>query len=125
MALAFLSAGAASAQRAAAAPQPGEQRTAEGLQARQGEGSSGPVKFDAGDAVFGLRNNNWVGIKGPNLDGRWPGQTGANPHGFARFDDPAYAVRSFVGLILSMLRSISSERPAEKSPLRPVATWRR
>ncbi len=99
MALAFLSAGAASAQRAAAAPQPGEQRTAEGLQARQGEGSSGPVKFDAGDAVFGLRNNSWVGIKGPNLDGRWPGQTGANPHGFARFDDPAYAVRSFVELI--------------------------
>ncbi len=99
-ALALLSAGATSAQqRDAAAPRRGEERTAEGLLARQGEGSFGPVKFDAKDAVFGLRNNNWVGIKGPNLDGKWPGQTGANAHGFARFDDPAHSVRSFVELI--------------------------
>ena len=99
VALAFLSAGAASAQRDAAAPRRGEERVAEGLLARQGEGSFGPVRFDAGDAVFGLRNNNWVSLKGPNLDGRWPGQTGANPHSFARFDDPAYAIRGFIELI--------------------------
>jgi hypothetical protein len=99
VALALFSAGAASAQRDAAAPRRGEQRTAEGLLARGGKGSFGPVKFDAGDAPFGLRNNNWVSLKGPNLDGRWPGQTGANPHGFAHFDDPAYAIRGFVELI--------------------------
>ena len=98
VALALFSAGAASAQRDAA-PRRGEERTAEGLLARQGEGATGPVKFDAGDAVFGLRNNNWVGIKGPNLDGKWPGQTGANTHGFARFEDPAYSVRSFIELV--------------------------
>ena len=46
MALAFVSAGTDSVQR-------GEQRTAEGLLARQGEGSFGPVRFDAGNAVFG------------------------------------------------------------------------
>ena len=101
VALALFSAGAASAQQrdAAAAPRRGEERTAEGLLARQGEGSFGPVKFDAKDTVFGLRNNNWDGIKGPNLDGKWPGQTGANLFGFARFDDPAYSVRSFIELI--------------------------
>jgi hypothetical protein len=99
VAVALLSAGAASAQREPAAPRPGEQRVAEGLLARQGEGSFEPVKFDADDAPFGLRNNNWVSLKGPNLDGKWPGQTGANAHGFARFDDPAYAVRGFVELI--------------------------
>ena len=99
VALALFSAGAASAQRDAAAPRRGEERTAEGLLARTGEGSFEPVTFDADDAVFGLRNNNWVAIKGPNLDGRWPGQTGANTHGFARFDDPAYSVRSFIELI--------------------------
>jgi hypothetical protein len=99
-ALMLLSAEAPSAQRDAAAPPPrGEQRTAEGLLARQGEGSFGPVRFDPGDAVFGLRNNNWVGLKSPNLDGRWPGQTGANEHGFARFDDPAYSVRAFLELV--------------------------
>ena len=98
-ALAFFVAGAASAQRDAAAPRRGEERTAEGLLARTGEGSFAPVKFDAGDAPFGLRNNNRVSLKGPNLDGRWPGQTGANQQGFARFDDPAYAIRGFVELI--------------------------
>ena len=99
MALALFSAGTASAQRDAAAPRRGGERAAEGLLARTGDGSFGQVKFDAGDAPFGLRNNNWVSLKGPNLDGRWPGQTGANAHGFARFEDPAYSVRGFVELI--------------------------
>lgn len=98
-ALAFFSAAAsASAQREPAAPKDGEERVAEGLLARTGEGSFGPVKFDK-DAVFGLRNNNWVAIKGPNLEGRWPGQTGANKNNFARFEDPAHSVRSFIELI--------------------------
>lgn len=97
--LAIFSAGAASAQRDAATPRRGEERTVDGLLARTGEGSFGPVKFDTADAPFGLRNNNWVSLKGPNIDGRWPGQTGANAQGFARFDDPAYAVRGFVELI--------------------------
>ena len=82
-----------------AAPQRAEQRNADGLSARQGEGSFGPVTFDAATAPFGLRNNNWVAIKGPNLNGRWPGQTGANAHGFARFDDPAYSSSSFIELM--------------------------
>jgi hypothetical protein len=100
VAAALFSAGMASAQREAAAPRRGgEERTAEGLLARQGEGSFGPVQFDAKDAPFGLRNNNWVGIKGPNLDGKWPGQTGANANGFARFDDPTHSVRSFIELV--------------------------
>ncbi len=99
VALALLCAGTASAQRDAAAPRRGEERTAEGLLARTGEGSFGPVKYDSGDAAFGLRNNNWVSLKGPNLEGRWPGQTGANSQNFARFDDPAYAVRGFVELV--------------------------
>ncbi|MBD0273946.1 MAG: hypothetical protein ICV73_18720, partial [Acetobacteraceae bacterium] len=91
-ALALFAAGAASAQ--------GDQRTVEGLLARTtGDGAFGPVKVDAKGAPFGVRNNNWVGIKGPNLDGKWPGQTGANAHGFARFDDPAYSVRSFIELV--------------------------
>jgi len=90
-ALALSAAGAASAQ--------GDQRTVEGLLARTGEGSFGPAKVDAKDAPFGVRNNNWVGIKGPNLEGRWPGQTGANANGFARFDDPADSVRAFVELV--------------------------
>jgi hypothetical protein len=77
----------------------GEQQTADGLLARQGEGSFGPVAFDPDKAPFGLRNNNWVAIKGPNLSGKWPGQTSANRHGFARFDDPAYSVRSFIELM--------------------------
>ena len=94
-------AGVASAQRAPATtpPQRDEERVAEGLLARQGENSFGPVKFDPGAAPFGLRNNNWVGIKGPNLDGKWPGQTGANANGFARFEDPAASVRAFIELI--------------------------
>jgi hypothetical protein len=96
-ALAF--AGTALAQRDAATPPRGEQRTAEGLLARTGDGSFQPVKFNAGDAPFALRNNNWVSLKGPNLEGRWPGQTGANQQNFARFDDPAYSVRGFVELI--------------------------
>lgn len=98
-ALLVLFAGAASAQRDAAAPPPGRERTAEGLLARNGEGAFAPVRFDAGDAPFGLRNNNWVSLKSPNLEGRWPGQTGANSQSFARFDDPAYAVRGFLELI--------------------------
>jgi hypothetical protein len=99
VALIVCAAGTASAQRDAATPPRGEQRTAEGLLARTGEGSFGPVKFDAGDAPFALRNNNWVSLKGPNLEGRWPGQTGANPQNFARFDDPAYSIRGFLELI--------------------------
>lgn len=59
------------------------------------------MRFDPGDAPFGLRSNNWVGLKAPNLEGRWPGQTGASEHGFARFDDPAYAVRAFIALVRS------------------------
>jgi hypothetical protein len=97
--LALVSAGTASAQRDAATPPRGEQRTAEGLLARTGDGSFGPVTFDAGHAPFALRNNNWVALKGPNLEGRWPGQTGANQQNFARFDDPAYAVRGCRELI--------------------------
>src|SRR5918997_34216 len=101
VAVALFSAGAASAQQrdATAAPRRGEERTAEGLLARTGDGSFEPVRFDSKDAPFGLRNNNWVSLKGPNLDGRWPGQTGANAQSFARFDDPAYAVRAFVDLM--------------------------
>jgi hypothetical protein len=77
----------------------GEQRTVSGLLARQESGAFEAVTFDPGSAPFGLRNNNWVGLKGPNLSGRWPGQTGANANGFARFDDPAYAVRAFIDLM--------------------------
>ena len=103
-ALALLSAaGAASAQPGAAAPaqqqQRGEQRTVEGLLARRSDGSYAPARFDPAAAPPGLRSNNWVGIKGPNLQGRWPGQTGASEQGFARFDDPAASVRAFVELV--------------------------
>lgn len=91
-------AGTASAQRDTTQPR-GEQRTAEGLLARQGEGSFKPVTYIPGEAPFGLRANNWVALKGPNLSGRWPGQTGSNPHGFARFDDPAQAISGFVALM--------------------------
>ena len=109
-ALALLSAaGAASAQPGAATPtqqqqqqqqqQRGEQRTVEGLLARRSDGSYAPARYDPGTAPPGLRSNNWVGIKGPNLQGRWPGQTGASEHGFARFDDPAHSVRAFVELV--------------------------
>jgi hypothetical protein len=92
LALALLSAGAAFAQG-------GGQRVAEGLLARQPDGTFRPVTFDAESAPFGLRENNWVGLKGPNIRGRWPGQTGANPQGFARFDDPAFAIRAFIDII--------------------------
>jgi hypothetical protein len=98
VALTLLSASAALAQSNAGMSR-SEQHTASGLLARQGDGSFGPVTFDPDKAPFGLRNNNWVGLKAPNLNGRWPGQTGANTHGFARFDDPAYAVRGFIDLI--------------------------
>lgn len=98
VALTLFSAGGASAQRDTVTPR-GEQRTAEGLSARGDEGSFAPVTFRPGTAPFALSNNNWVAIKGPNLKGKWPGQTGANTHGFARFDDPAYAIRSFIELM--------------------------
>lgn len=98
VALTLFSASGASAQRDTATPR-GEQRTADGLSARRGEGSFSPVTFDPGKAPFPLSSNNWVAIKGPNLNGRWSGQTGANTHGFARFDDPAYAIRSFIELM--------------------------
>ena len=95
---AFFTASTAFAQGDGATPR-GEQRIAEGLLARQGDGAFVPVTFNTNNAPFGLRNNNWVALKGPNLDGRWPGQTGANAQGFARFDDPAYAIRAFVDLM--------------------------
>jgi hypothetical protein len=98
VALTLFSASTALAQRDAAMPRE-EQQTTSGLLSRQGESSFEPVAFDPDKAPFGLRNNNWVAIKGPNLTGKWPGQTGANPHGFARFDDPAYAIRSFIELV--------------------------
>jgi hypothetical protein len=74
-------------------------QTANGLLARQGDGSFAPITFDPTGAPFGLRSNNWVGLKGPNLSGRWPGQTGATALGFARFEDPAYSVRAFIDLM--------------------------
>src|SRR4051812_17380488 len=98
LALALFAASAGFARHGSAAQQDGH-RSADGLLARQADGSFGPVTYDPGKAPFGLRNNNWVGLKGPNLKGRWPGQTGADAHGFARFDDPAYAIRGFVDLV--------------------------
>jgi hypothetical protein len=77
----------------------GQHQQAGGLLARQADGSFAPVSFDPNRAPFGLRHNNWVGLKGPNLSGRWPGQTGANSQAFATFDDPAYAVRAFIDLM--------------------------
>ncbi|EWY38273.1 hypothetical protein N825_13780 [Skermanella stibiiresistens SB22] len=77
---------------------PGGQ-SASGLLARQDGDAFGPVRFEAGKAPFALRNNNWVAIKGPNIRGEWPGQTGANRHGFARFDDPAYSISGFIELM--------------------------
>jgi hypothetical protein len=103
MALTLFSASAALAQQEGAMPgtqqrTAGEQ-TARGLLTRQGENAFGPVEFEPGNAPFALRNNNWVAIKGPNITGEWPGQTGANRHGFARFDDPAYSISSFIELM--------------------------
>lgn len=99
-ALVLVSASPASAQPKATAPH-AEQQTADGLLARQGNGSFGPVTFDPSKAPFALRNNNWVGIKGPNLKHKWPGQTGATTVGFARFSDPAYSISSFIALMQS------------------------
>lgn len=98
LAISLYSATAAFAQREVVQPQSGLQ-TANGLLARQGGGEFEPVTFQSSEAPFGLRNNNWVALKGPNITGRWPGQTGANANGFARFDDPAYAIRAFVDLV--------------------------
>ena len=94
----LFSAGAALAQPDAA-PANGEGRKTGGLLARQSDGSFGPVTFDPDRAPFALRSNNWVAIKGPNLSGTWPGQTGATSLGFARFEEPAYAVRGFIELM--------------------------
>jgi hypothetical protein len=103
MALTLFSADAALAQQDSATPgaqqQAAGEKTASGLLARQGENAFGPVKFEQDKAPFALRNNNWVAIKGPNIKGEWPGQTGANRHGFARFDDPAYSISSFIELM--------------------------
>jgi len=96
----IFSASAASAQPSAAV-QPVKQHTANGLLARQSDGSLRPVTFDPSKAPFAFRNNNWVGMKGPNLKHRWPGQTGATPLGFALFDDPAYGISSFIALMRS------------------------
>lgn len=94
----LLSAGTALAQPDTAAT-PGERRDAGGLLARRDDGSFGPVTFDPRRAPFALRSNNWVAIKGPNLSGTWPGQTGATALGFARFDDPAHSVGAFIELM--------------------------
>ena len=103
MALALFSASAALAQQDAAMPEAQQQtageQTAGGLLARQGGNAFGPVTYEPDNAPFALRNNNWVAIKGPNITGEWPGQTGANRHGFARFDDPAYSISSFIELM--------------------------
>ena len=98
LALVAFSPSAASAQSDTARPN-SQRHEATGLLARQSDGSFAPVTFDPSSAPFGLRSNNWVGLKAPNLDGRWPGQTGANAQGFARFDDPAYAIRAFIDLV--------------------------
>lgn len=76
-----------------------KQHTIDGLSARRSDGSFRPVTFDPSKAPFAFRNNNWVGMKGPNLKHRWPGQIGATPLGFARFEDPAYGVSSFIALM--------------------------
>ena len=99
-ALTLVSASAALGQSKTAIPH-AEQQTADGLLTRQGNGSFEPVTFDPSTAPFALRNNNWVGIKGPNLKHKWPGQTGATAVGFARFDDPAYSISSFIALMRS------------------------
>ena len=72
---------------------------ADGLLARQGDGSFKPVTFNTAEVPLELRNNNWVGMKAPNLSGKWPGQTGADTHGFAQLDDPAHAISSFIELM--------------------------
>jgi hypothetical protein len=94
----FFSASTASAQGSPAARRGGEQ-TVNGLLARQADGSYGPVAYNPDKAPFGLRANNWLGLKGPNLSGRWPGQTGANAQHFASFEDPVYAIRGFIDLV--------------------------
>ena len=99
-ALTLVCATTAIAQSKAAMPH-AEQQTADGLLARQSDGSFGPVTFDPSKAPFAFRNNNWVGIKGPNLKHKWPGQMGATPVGFARFADPAYSISSFIALMRS------------------------
>ena len=96
--LALFAAGPAFAQPNAAMPDNGT-HAANGLLARQGDNAFKPVTFNASGVPLELRDNNWVGIKGPNLTGKWPGQTGVNAHGFARFDDPAYAISSFIELM--------------------------
>ena len=98
VALTVFAAGSAFAQLNAVMPS-NEPHTADGLLARQGESSFEPVKFDQSKAPFELRTNNWLGIKAPNLTGKWPGQTGTDTHGFAKFDDPAYAISSFIELM--------------------------
>ena len=97
-ALTLFSTGVASAQPTATMPHIG-QHAVDGLLARQDDGSYKPVTFDPGQAPFALRNNNWVGMKGPNLRRKWPGQIGVNPVGFARFDDPAYSISSLIELM--------------------------
>ena len=77
----------------------GRERVAEGLLARRGDGEFAPVRFDPAAAPLGLRQNNYVALKRPGGSGAWPGQTGADPRGYARFDDPAYAIRGFVELM--------------------------
>jgi hypothetical protein len=79
-------------------PTPGSP-AANGLLARQ-DGASGfaPVRFAPDAAPLALRYNNYVAVK--RLDrGTWPGQTGTDSQGYARFDDPAYAVAAFLDLM--------------------------
>lgn len=98
VALALFTASSAFAQPNAAMPG-NEPHAVSGLLARQGKGSFEPVKFDPSKAPFELRTNNWVGIKAPNLTGKWPGQTGTDTRGFAKFDDPVYAISGFIDLM--------------------------
>jgi hypothetical protein len=74
-------------------------RVAEGLLARQdGVSEFAPVRFDPRSAPLPLRYNNYAAIKRPGRD-TWEGQTGTGWLGYARFEDPAYAIAGFIDLM--------------------------
>jgi hypothetical protein len=74
-------------------------RVAEGLLARQdGASELAPVRFEPRSAPLPLRYNNYAAIKRPGRD-TWEGQTGTGTYGYARFDDPAYAIAGFIDLM--------------------------
>jgi hypothetical protein len=97
--LALLAPASALAQRSEGEASRAEVRVADGLLARQADGTFEPVRFDQASAPFGLRHNNYVALKRPGSGGTWPGQVGANSRGYAQFDDPAYAVSAFTELM--------------------------